>query len=95
MDTQLLRPFFALTPPSALKFPSEYFPTEINDFLVNNILLSSHFQSYPPSKQYQRRFWKWAIETLEQLGRSSNDQIDQEARLCRTRNQEHSHLAIA
>lgn len=74
MDIQLLRSFFALTPPSALKFPSNYCPTEINDFLVNNILRNPHFQRYPPSDQYQRRFWKWAIETLEQLARSSDGQ---------------------
>jgi hypothetical protein len=90
MDTsKLLQSFFALTPLSTLKIPFKYSPTEINDFLVDNILLNSHFQRYPPSKQYQRRFWKWAIETLEQLARSSNDQ---EACLCHANNQEHSQL---
>ena len=91
MDIQLLRPFFALTPPSALKLPANYSPTEINDFLVNSILQNSHFQRYPPADQYQRRFWKWAIETLEQLARGSDGQ---EACLCRACNPENSHLAI-
>ena len=91
MDIQLLHPFFALTPPSALKFPSNYSPTEINDFLVNSILRNPHFQQYPPSDQYQRRFWKWAIETLEQLARGC---YGQEACLCRARNLWDSHLAL-
>ncbi|KAH9486393.1 Protein-lysine N-methyltransferase EEF2KMT [Psilocybe cubensis] len=72
MDAQLfalLRCFFSLTSPSELQFPDNCSLTQINNFLVNNILLNDHFRAYPPSDQYQQRFWKWAIENLEDRAR--------------------------
>lgn len=33
--------------------------------LVGSILLSRHFQKYPPSESYQLAFWKRIIEHLE------------------------------
>jgi hypothetical protein len=68
MDSQLftlLHGFFSLTPLHALRFPSRLSAIQINNFLLNNLLLDQHFQQFPPSSQYQKRFWKWAITHLE------------------------------
>lgn len=35
--------------------------------LIDGILLSSHFEKYPPSESYQLAFWKKVIEYLEAL----------------------------
>ncbi|KAF9486327.1 hypothetical protein BDN70DRAFT_902486 [Pholiota conissans] len=73
----LLRSFFGLTPPVALSFPSHCSINLINSFFVNDILLNPHFQQYPPSIQYQQRFWKWAIENLEELARKQESEACQ------------------
>ncbi|KAJ7216779.1 hypothetical protein B0H12DRAFT_1241806 [Mycena haematopus] len=62
---QILRGYAALVPPSRLQFPSHLQTQVIHDFLVDHILLSLHFQNYPPSADYQRSFWKWMIPHLE------------------------------
>ncbi|KAI0363050.1 hypothetical protein BV20DRAFT_1040100 [Pilatotrama ljubarskyi] len=57
----------------------------VHEFMLHRILLNPHFQKYPPSKQYQATFWKWAIEWLERLAsdearhilRISCDEIDE------------------
>ena len=70
MDSQLfalLQGLFSLTPLNTLSFPTRLSAVQINDFLLNNLLLNQHFQQYPPSSQYQKRFWKWAITHLEIL----------------------------
>lgn len=36
-------------------------------FFLNWLLLNPHFQAYPPSRQYQALFWKWAVGKLEAL----------------------------
>lgn len=77
MNTQLfalLRAFFGLTPPNDLIFPSECKFQSINKFLVYGILLNPHFRQYPPSIQYQKRFWKWIIENLEELARKQENE---------------------
>ncbi|KDR85583.1 hypothetical protein GALMADRAFT_371661 [Galerina marginata CBS 339.88] len=80
MDFQLfnvLRSFSSLAPPNTIQFPKNFSPKSINDFLLHNILLNYHFQTYPPSQQYQKRFWKWAIENLEALARErSVEELD-------------------
>ncbi|KAF8913238.1 putative methyltransferase-domain-containing protein [Gymnopilus junonius] len=68
MDGQLfalLRQFYALNPTNIILFPKDCLPQGINDFLVNDVLLSQHFQKYPPSPQYQKRFWKWSNNDFE------------------------------
>ena len=75
MDSQLftlLHGFFSLTPLNALRFPSRLSAVQINNFLLNNLLLNQHFQQFPPSSQYQKRFWKWAITHLETTSRKYN-----------------------
>lgn len=39
---------------------------EAHDFFLNWLLLNPHFQAYPPSRQYQALFWKWAVGRLEE-----------------------------
>ncbi|PPR06599.1 hypothetical protein CVT24_001784 [Panaeolus cyanescens] len=76
MDPQLfilLQDFYSLKPTNKLNFPKGVSPTKINDFLLIDILFDSHFQQYPPSQQYQKQFWKWAIENLEQMPVEDND----------------------
>ena len=75
MDSQLftlLHGFFSLTPVNALRFPSRLPAVQINNFLLNNLLLNQHFQQFPPSSQYQKRFLKWAITHLETTSRKYN-----------------------
>ncbi|KAF7337698.1 Protein-lysine N-methyltransferase EFM3 [Mycena sanguinolenta] len=62
---QILRGYASLVPPSRLQFPSHLQTQVIHDFLVDHILSNLHFQTYPPSVDYQRSFWKWIIPLLE------------------------------
>lgn len=65
---EILRSFSSLFPPNSLTFPTQLPPSAIHDFLLESILLNSHFKTYPPSTQYQKTFWKWAINNLEVFG---------------------------
>ncbi|KAJ7292788.1 hypothetical protein C8J57DRAFT_1267076 [Mycena rebaudengoi] len=62
---ELLRKYSSLIPPKHLRFPSNLRAVTVHDFLINHVLLSAHFQAYPPSNQQQKAFWKWAIPHLE------------------------------
>ncbi|KAF8899222.1 hypothetical protein BD779DRAFT_1659128 [Infundibulicybe gibba] len=64
---ELLRGFSSLTPPNRLCFPANISPVLVHDFLINFILLNSHIRDYPPSREYQKNFWKWAITHLESI----------------------------
>jgi hypothetical protein len=63
----ILRGYSGLSSPNKLVFPRLIPPEELHDFFINKILLNQHLHRYPPSDQYQRRFWKWAIERLEAI----------------------------
>jgi hypothetical protein len=86
MDPQLFAlrlDFFGLVPTNKLKFPGQVSLSRMNGFFVNDILLDSHSQTYPPSDQYQIGFWKWAIRHLEELSRhSSEDEVCLTAQSC-------------
>ncbi|KAJ6623162.1 putative methyltransferase-domain-containing protein [Mycena sp. CBHHK59/15] len=62
---QMLRGYSSLILPNHLHFPSHLQAQSIHDFLVNHVLMSAHFQLYPPSDEYQKSFWKWVIPRLE------------------------------
>jgi hypothetical protein len=70
---ELLRKYASLISPKHLRFPSNLRAVTVHDFLINHVLLSAHFQAYPPSNQQQKAFWKWAIPHLEK-------QLETEAR---------------
>ncbi|KJA28651.1 hypothetical protein HYPSUDRAFT_177918 [Hypholoma sublateritium FD-334 SS-4] len=74
----LLRNYYALTPVNRLQLPLILPPNRINDFLVCEILINEHHQRYPPSPEYQKRFWKWAIAHLEELARVKTSGEDDE-----------------
>jgi hypothetical protein len=61
----LLRAFASLQAPKSLSWPENIPFAAVHDFLLDSILLSSHFASYPPSAQYRKSFWKWAVENME------------------------------
>ena len=62
----VLRAYAILQPPRSISKPNTSFSI-LHDFVLHHILHNPHFQQYPPSKQYQLSFWKWAIEWLESL----------------------------
>jgi protein-lysine N-methyltransferase EEF2KMT len=46
-----------------------------------SLLDDPHFRAYPPSADFQRSWWKWAVSQLEALLRSDaadpeNDEVD-------------------
>lgn len=60
--------FALLVPPSSLFLPDESFE-ELHEVLLNRIFLDAHLNEYPPSKEYQLTFWKWALKHLETLAK--------------------------
>ncbi|OSD03362.1 hypothetical protein PYCCODRAFT_268392 [Trametes coccinea BRFM310] len=71
----VLRAYAALLPPRSIELAGVSFET-LHGFLLAHVLLNTHFNDFPPSKQYQLLFWKWAVDRLEQLA-SDPDQIDE------------------
>ncbi|KAF8079091.1 putative methyltransferase-domain-containing protein [Lyophyllum atratum] len=63
----VLRAFASLVPPSKICFPKNLSPLIVHAFFLEQILLDPHFVQYPPSEQYQKIFWKWAIHHLENM----------------------------
>jgi hypothetical protein len=62
-----LRVFGALQLPTSQYFSSVNV-SSLQGFIVENILLSSHFDEYPPSRAYQLLFWKWIVARIEAEG---------------------------
>ncbi|GLB43496.1 putative lysine methyltransferase [Lyophyllum shimeji] len=48
----------------------------VHAFFLEHILLNPHFLQYPPSDQYQKTFWKWAIYHLENMAPIEDFEID-------------------
>ncbi|OJA15954.1 putative protein 35 [Rhizopogon vesiculosus] len=69
----LLKGYSALIPPAHLRFPLHHSFTEAHTFLLNQVLLDSHLEKYPPSGRYQQAFWKWAIDHLERMDNGEED----------------------
>lgn len=65
----LVQQYALLTPIAHLQSQSAFPETfnRVHDVLLNNILLDPHLRAYPPAPEYQLRFWKWAIQKLEDL----------------------------
>ncbi len=66
----IIRGYGVLCSPRFLNFPTDLPFVQVHDFLVKRLFLGPHFTAYPPSPEYQKIFWKWAIENLEQLSQS-------------------------
>ncbi|TFK70416.1 hypothetical protein BDN72DRAFT_795188, partial [Pluteus cervinus] len=73
---EILAGYAALVPPSSIGYPKQISPLQIHDFCLQYILLNPHFQQYPPSKQYQRSFWKWIVQNLEKTLVDEDAEID-------------------
>jgi len=71
--SNILHAYSALVPPRQISIPPVLAFSEVQCFFLNNILLNEHFNQYPPSQKYQRKFWKWALERLEDL--SQNEEV--------------------
>lgn len=61
----LLRGYATVCSTRKLGLPDKISFEDLHNFLLNGILLNPFLEKYPPSTQYQSRFWKWAIENLE------------------------------
>ncbi|KAI0778766.1 putative methyltransferase-domain-containing protein [Trametes elegans] len=74
----VLRGYATLQAPKTIEKADVLF-FALHGFLLDHILVNRHFQAYPPSKQYQVSFWKWAIEWLEQAAsdEARRDEIDE------------------
>ncbi|KIK70540.1 hypothetical protein GYMLUDRAFT_32580 [Collybiopsis luxurians FD-317 M1] len=73
----LLQNYASLTPLRFIQFPPKISFSDMNSNLVDFILLNPLLQKYPPSKQYQRSFWKAAISHLETLLAESNGEDEE------------------
>jgi len=72
----VLRGYASLSPLRLLSsLPGIHFE-EAHDFFLNRLLLSPHFQAYPPSERYQVLFWKWVIGKLDALLDGQDAEID-------------------
>ncbi|GAV98902.1 Protein FAM86B1 [Lentinula edodes] len=63
----VFRDYASLVPARFIQIPPNVPFAEINRCLVELLILNPHFQKYPPSKQYQRSFWKIIIGQLEDI----------------------------
>lgn len=71
----LKRAYAALRPPAQITFPGYLGFSTIHEFLLQSILLDPHLQQYPPSRQYQTVFWKWAIAHLESFDELKQNEV--------------------
>ncbi|KAF8625666.1 hypothetical protein AX15_005245 [Amanita polypyramis BW_CC] len=69
----ILEGYSSLAPPNSFFIPSYLPPAEIHSFFLSTVLLNPYLQQYPPSRQYQKTFWKWAIHAMEDLLSNSED----------------------
>ncbi|KAK0481801.1 hypothetical protein IW261DRAFT_1102940 [Armillaria novae-zelandiae] len=67
-DPQLftvLQEYAAIVPASRMQFPHFISKETFHEFLLQSIILDPHFSKFPPSKQYQKSFWKRVVQYLE------------------------------
>lgn len=64
---EVVRGYATLTPIRSLIFPSDLSFELVHNFFLNDILNNPLFLSYPPVAQYQNRFWRWALDHLEEM----------------------------
>ena len=72
---ELIRHYARLVPITELQWPSKTPVCEIQRDLIDHILDNAHFTDYPPSLSYQKRFWKWVVEKIEEADESADDRI--------------------
>lgn len=74
---RVLHAYSALVPPRHITIPPIFSFSDVHDLLIG-ILLNDHLSKYPPAREYQHGFWKWALEKLENLSKNEEDnEIDE------------------
>nr|GAT55611.1 predicted protein [Mycena chlorophos] len=53
----------------------------VHDFVLNHLLLDPHLASYRPSEQYQKTFWKWMVQNLEQHNAEEDSDVEIDSRI--------------
>ncbi|KAH8119986.1 putative methyltransferase-domain-containing protein [Phellopilus nigrolimitatus] len=71
----LLQSYASLVPLSKLEWPSQNSNHDIQNVLIDHLVSSDHFRSYPPDANYQRSFWKWTIRNIEEQGYEVDESI--------------------
>lgn len=71
----LKRAYAALRPPAQIECPGHLRFSAVHEFFLQSILLDPHLQQYPPSRQYQTVFWKWAIAYLESFDELKQNEV--------------------
>jgi len=71
----LLQGYGSLCPIRNFRWPCRLNPDAIQEFLLDDLLFSPHFCSYPPDDTHQRSFWKWAIDNLEKRQEEVHEKI--------------------
>ena|ERR1700761_3812396 len=64
----LVKGFGALTTPSSL----QAYNVDQLELVAALLQPASHYRSYPPTRAYRRKFWKWFITELE----NQNEEVD-------------------
>ncbi|KAH7886195.1 putative methyltransferase-domain-containing protein [Phlebopus sp. FC_14] len=76
--SSILQAYSALAPTKSITIPETLSFTKVHGFLLDKILLNRHLRDYPPSEQYQHKFWKWALGTLEYMSKDDeHSEIDE------------------
>lgn len=68
--TALIRGYSAVVPTRNLQFPILYDCESLQICLIKDILTDRHLNTSPPSTQYQRSFWKWVLNHLEEQSKN-------------------------
>ena len=71
---ELVKSYASLATTSILVFPLPC-TDELQEEIIEQLIASKHFQTYPPAPSYQRLFWKWLIKCIEDLGEEVNEAI--------------------
>ncbi|KAI5124119.1 hypothetical protein M0805_000932 [Coniferiporia weirii] len=71
----LIQSYASLAPVSGLTWPVSIPCDQAQKSLIEHLISSKHFQSFPPSYSYQRSFWKWTLENLEGRGEEVDERI--------------------
>ncbi|KAF7302573.1 hypothetical protein HMN09_00891800 [Mycena chlorophos] len=64
-----------------MEYPIQLPPELVHDFVLNHLLLDPHLAAYPPSEQYQKTFWKWMVQNLEQHNAKEDSDVEIDSRI--------------
>ncbi|PFH52345.1 hypothetical protein AMATHDRAFT_140300 [Amanita thiersii Skay4041] len=73
---EIFRGYSSLVAPRFFNIPSRINLSQLQDFFLHSLLTHPHLQQFPPSNQYQKVFWKWAIQVMESFLLNEDEEID-------------------